>query len=283
VHFKRKLAIATTVLAGAAFAGGAYAAAQDSPGNQRQAFLNDAAKRLNVTPQQLSAALTGAFQDQLNAAVKAGKLTQAQANALAQRFKQGGRGPIPGLGLFGDPGPFGRPGPAGVLPPLGGPFRRGRPGGIATAAAKYLGLTDAQLITQLRSGKTLAQVATARGKSVSGLEQAMTAAFKARLDRAVANKRITSAQEQKLLTAVTARIKQEVNEKLGQGFRGVRPRAWGVPGGPPNGPYGGPPKGPYGGPPNGPYGGPPNGAPGRLPGALFEPAPPPAPPGGSAA
>jgi len=52
-----KLAIAVTTLAAIAFAGGAYAATQDSQAVGRQAFLSTAAKRLNVTPQQLELAL----------------------------------------------------------------------------------------------------------------------------------------------------------------------------------------------------------------------------------
>jgi hypothetical protein len=51
------LAIAVTTLAAIAFAGGAYAATQDSRAVGRQAFLSTAAKRLNVTPKQLESAL----------------------------------------------------------------------------------------------------------------------------------------------------------------------------------------------------------------------------------
>src|SRR5262245_37321657 len=45
----------------------------------------------------------------------------------------------------------------------------GGPGPGAQAIADYLGLTTAELRTQLTADKTLAQVATAQGKSVSGL------------------------------------------------------------------------------------------------------------------
>src|SRR5579862_7844487 len=94
---RRKMVIGAVVLALAASAGGAYAATQ-SGGSPRQAFLNDVAKRLHVTPQQLATAIQGATADQLQAAVKAGHLTQAQANALEKQLKAGGPLPLgPGL------------------------------------------------------------------------------------------------------------------------------------------------------------------------------------------
>jgi hypothetical protein len=205
---KRKLVIGSTVVAVAAFAGGAVAATQSSS-NPRQQYLDDVAKRLNVTPAQLNSALKGAALDQLAAAVKAGKLTQAQADQLKQRIQQGA---VPGPGVpgpfLGAPRAFLRPGlgPGGPGPlALGGGMLFG-PNGPATAAAKYLGLTDAQLRQQLASGKSLADIAKAHGKTTSGLEQAVTASIKARLDKAVANKRITSAQEQKILKALSMGI-----------------------------------------------------------------------------
>jgi len=50
------------------------------------------------------------------------------------------------------------------------------------AAATYLGLSQVDLRTQLQSGKTLAQIAQAQGKSVSGLEDAMVAAITKNID-----------------------------------------------------------------------------------------------------
>ena len=135
---KRNLVIGLAALGVAAFAGGAYAATQSSAPDTRQAFLNDVAKRLHVTPQELTQALSGATIDQLQAAVKAGRLTQAQANALEQRLKQSGAAPgIPfGFGLgprFARPGgPVGPGGPGGFGPGPGGPGFG--PGGPAAPA-----------------------------------------------------------------------------------------------------------------------------------------------------
>jgi hypothetical protein len=210
---KRKLVIGLAALAVAAFAGGAYAATQSSTPNTRQAFLNDVAKRLHVTPQQLTQALQGATADQLQAAVKAGRLTQAQANQLEQHLKQNGNAPAVPFGFFGGPGPG--PAPRFALP--GGPGRRFG-GGIGApfelqGAASYLGLTATQLFQQLSSGKSLAQIATAQHKTASGLEQAITSAIKTRLDKLVANKLMTAAQEKAVLARLSARLAKVINQK----------------------------------------------------------------------
>lgn len=225
---KRKLVIVGAALAAAALAGGAYAATQNSGPSTRQAFLNDVAKRLHVSPQQLSSALNGAYLDQLQAAVKDGRLTQAQANALQQRLKQKGTAPAAPFGIFGlgprhlgGPGGPGGPGglrggppglPGGPPRPFGGAGVLAGPGALG-AAASYLGVNNAQLFQQLSSGKSLADVAGSKGKSVSGLEQAMTAAVKTRLDKLVSGKVITAAQEQKLLSRLSTRISKEINRK----------------------------------------------------------------------
>jgi hypothetical protein len=203
---KRQLVIGLTAVAVAAFAGGAYAATQSAGADSRQAFLKDVAGRLHVTPQQLTAALDGAAIDQLQAEVAAGRLTQAEANQLEQRLKANG-GSLPpfgfGLGLRGL-----------VAPPMmlrPGPFPAG-PGALK-AAATYLGLSDLDLFRQLAGGKSLAQIAASTGKSVGGLEQAMTAAVKAKLDKLVAAKVITQTQEQQELSQFSAQVNQEVNQK----------------------------------------------------------------------
>ena len=238
-NLKRRLAIGVVAVAAAAFAGGAYAATKDSNANTRQAFLNDVARRLHVTPAQLTSALEGAEMDQLNAAVASGKLTQAQANALKQRIQHGH--PLLGApGLFRAGPGFAPPfapggkfrrnfGPRGLVPPMPGapvpfPSKPGAPvpfpkgprllapvGGPMLGAAAYLGLTQAQLFKELSSGKSLAQIAKADGKSTAGLKAAMVASIKSKLDRAVASKMLTSAQEQRILGAFSSAIGNMIN------------------------------------------------------------------------
>jgi hypothetical protein len=86
------------------------------------------------------------------------------------------------------------------------------PGGPPAAIASYLGLTEDELRAQLESGKTLAQIASARGKSVSGLEDVIYADMKTHLDQAVADGKLTAAQEQAMLAELRSHIDDMVND-----------------------------------------------------------------------
>jgi hypothetical protein len=240
------IAAGVCVLAGA---GGAYAVTQGSSGSRddrRQAFLNDAAKRLNVSPEELRSALQGAFFDQLDKAVADGKLSKEEADAIKERVKKGGLpflgGPGPGPG----PGPGFRHGP-GFPPPPG--FGRGPLHGPIAAAAKFLDLDPAKLHEQLESGKSLAQIARDRGKSVDDLKQAIVGAVTKDLDQAVKDKRLTDAQRDRMLKDLSGHIDDIVNRKGREhgGFRHFRRGR----GGPPGPGFGPPPPG-FPGPPGGP-------------------------------
>jgi len=189
---------------GAAVAGGGLS-------NDRDAFLNDVAKRLNVTPEQLKAAIKGAADARIDQAVKDGKITQEQGDELKQRAAGGGLpflGPGPGLGRHGG---FGGPG-------FGGPGFGRHVGASLDAAAKYLGLTEEQLRTQLASGKSLADVAKDKGKSVDDLKKAMTADLQAKLDQAVKDKKLTQAQADEILKETNDRLDDLVNDTFQPGL-----------------------------------------------------------------
>ncbi|HKR99006.1 MAG TPA: hypothetical protein VJU79_05780, partial [Candidatus Dormibacteraeota bacterium] len=200
---KRKLAIGAAGLLVLGGAGAAYGVTQGGK-DERQAFLNDAAKRLNVSPDKLSSALQGAFEDRLDAAVKAGRLSQAEADAIKRKVEQGGGPPvgIPGFG-FGERHLEFRGGP-------GGAIKAG-----LDAAASYLDLTQKQLIDKLQSGKSLADVANDQKKSVDGLKSAIKDAVKKQLDQAVSAKKITQDQENKILDELDKRLDGVVNAKGG--------------------------------------------------------------------
>jgi hypothetical protein len=191
MQVRRKLVVASAALVAVVGGGGAFAATKLTPKQESQAVVNDAADQLGVTPSALTSALKKALENRVDAAVKAGRLTEAQGNALKQRI-QSGEVPLVGLG-----GP--------------GFHHRGGPGPHLQAAASYLGLTEAALRTSLESGKTLAQVAKARGKSVDGLIAALVASEKQELNQAVSAGRITAAQRDAMLAGAKDRFTAMVN------------------------------------------------------------------------
>ena len=105
----------------------------------------------------------------------------------------------------------------------GAPAGKGKPGkgkagkGEAAAraavksAATYLGLSIAELRTQLQAGKSLAQVATARGTSVEGLKAAIVADAKAVIDKLVASGKISAERGKQYLAQIEAHVDGFVN------------------------------------------------------------------------
>jgi hypothetical protein len=216
LHLKRRAVVAATAVALLAGAGGAYAArgstASPKPRHftaARNAFLDDVAKRLHTTRDQLLTALKGAASDQVDAAVSAGRLTKAQGDAVKRRIQQGD-GPLLGAPFLAGKilrGPGLR---LGLAPGIGFGFGLGPAVGM-DAVAKYLGLTAAQLRDKIRAGESLAQIAKDRGKSVAGLEQAIRDAATAQLDQAVKDKRITAVQRTEILNRLSRSLDKLVN------------------------------------------------------------------------
>lgn len=95
--------------------------------------------------------------------------------------------------------------------PRGPHMRIGIGPAFGDAAATYLGVTPDELRTQLEGGKTLAQVAAAQGKSVTGLEAAILAGAKQELDQAVAAGKLPAAQEQEMLSRLQEHLDDIVN------------------------------------------------------------------------
>jgi uncharacterized protein YidB (DUF937 family) len=196
---KKSLALGVAGALAVAGGGAAIAATQGDSKEESDAVVNDAAKQLGVEPSALSNALKTALENRVDAAVAAGRLTKEQGDELKARID------------------------AGDVPLFGGGLHHGGLGHFEQldAADDYLGITEAQLREDLAAGKTLAQVAQDRGKSVDGLIQAMTDAFKERLDAAVAAGRLTQAQADAVLADAKQRITDRVNGK-GPSFHGFR-------------------------------------------------------------
>jgi hypothetical protein len=121
-------------------------------------------------------------------------------------------------------------------------FHRGGPGGPFgkhEAAAKYLGLSQDDLHEKLEGGKSLADVAKERNKSVDGLKDAMLAEAKKNLDEAVDDKKLTRSQADQIFDRMKSHIDDRINGKPHtMRFRGGPggPGGHGGPGGPGFGP-----------------------------------------------
>jgi hypothetical protein len=108
-------------------------------------------------------------------------------------------------------GPGGGRGPGGNRPGygqgMGGPQQS-----LVAVAADTLGLTQADLVTELRSGKTIAQVAADKQVALDTIVDAFVATRAEQLDAAVAAGRITQAQ----VDAQLATVRSNVTARLSQ-------------------------------------------------------------------
>ena len=157
----KKLIIAAPLAAVAALVVGAVALAaspspspspRDAPG---QIFVQKLAGILHLSPSQTSDDLKQAELQTIDQMVKDGQLTQAQANRIKQRIQSGkGTGPFFGF-------------------PRGGRFGNGAlAASLRTAelnaVAGALGTSPSDLQTQLRSGKTIADLEQSKGVTEIG-------------------------------------------------------------------------------------------------------------------
>jgi hypothetical protein len=175
------IAGAVTVAALAGGTAGAVAATGDDKADE-QTVLSDAAKQLGVSADELRAALSKAEDAQIDAEVKAGRLTQAQADEIKQHRQADGS--VLGFG-HGGHGPGDRGGPG-----------HGGPGGrfVFDDAAKAIGISEETLFSQLRDGKSLTAIAKAHGKTLADVKAAVKKAATARLDADLKAGRITQAE-----------------------------------------------------------------------------------------
>ena len=88
---------------------------------------------------------------------------------------------------------------------------RGGPGKDVAAIASVLKLTEAELKTQVQSGKTLAQIATAQSVSVQSVINVLVAGMQAHIAEELASGEITQAQATTKLASVTAKATERVN------------------------------------------------------------------------
>ncbi len=203
-----KLIVAAVLLVSAIVAGAAIGATKVlSPKQESDAIIEDAAGQLGVTPQRLSKALKQALKNRVDEAVSDGRLTKEEGAKLKESI-DAGEMPLFGLG----PGP-------GFRDHMVGPFHT-----KFEAAADYLGMTEAQLREALENGKTLAQVARDRNKSVDGLVDALLARAEKKLEAAVDAGEMTRAEKNEMLAGLRDRITDIVNGRFPEPSELPKPR-----------------------------------------------------------
>jgi hypothetical protein len=189
-----KIAIGAALGLSVIAVGGAVGATTLTPREESRAVINDAARQLGVEPSELSDALEQALKNRVDAAVADGRLTEAEGERMKERIEDGG---LPFLG----PGP--------TFHRHHGPFHA-----KLDAAAEYLDLTRAQLRERLEDGKTLAQVARDRDKSVDGLVDALVRRAEQKLEDAVEDRNMTEAEKREMLSGLRERITDLVNGRF---------------------------------------------------------------------
>lgn len=172
----------------------------------RQVFLSKLAALLGVDQAKLTSSLQQAANATVDEALKNQDITRTQAERLRQDI-QNGRLPFLGIG--------GRDG-RGERGPGVGPRAGLEASATLEAAAKALGLTPAELLSELRSGQTLTQIAQARKVDPAAVKNATLAALKTQLSQAVSAGRLSQAQADQILS----QAQQDPNFGLRIGRRG---------------------------------------------------------------
>jgi len=145
--------------------------------------------------------LTNAVNDAIAKALADGKITQAQADKAKGEVADH-------IAKFVDH-TWPKPKPRPANPQAKTPSAQAFIGDFMNTTRTYLGITQQDLMTQLRAGKSLGDIANATtGKSRDGLIAALTTAANDKLDQAVKSQKLTADQA----TALSAKVKDAVTQ-----------------------------------------------------------------------
>ena len=146
-------------------------------------FMKHFAVEIGKSQAEINAAFQKAVGETLADEVKSGQITQAQADAIKQKLANQTPCTLPSAA--------GRTGDKGAI----GAYLQQ----YMSAAASALGITQAQLTTDLKNGQSLSQIAAAQKVSEADFRTRLIANLKPALDKAVADKKLTAAQEQAIV------------------------------------------------------------------------------------
>jgi len=199
-----KIAGITALVAVLAFSAVALVSAQGSQtgtGNQGlnlwERMHQAIAKALGITVEQYDSAVDTARDEVLKQAVEEGVLTQERADRMLERD----------LDSF----------------MFGGMMHGGRSGGrghgmggsgnsLISVAAEQLGMTTEELVTELEAGKTIADVAQAKGVETKTIVDAYVALRSEKLAEMVADGRINQAEADEKLAEMRAEAEEHLQE-----------------------------------------------------------------------
>ena len=150
-------------------------------------FMKHFAVDIGKSQAEINAAFQKAIGQTLADEVKNGQLTQAQADAIKKKLANQTPCSLPTSAGH-------KPG-GGSKAQLGATMRQ-----YMAAAAAALGISEAQLLADLKAGQSLADVAKSQNVSEADFRTRLIANLKPTLDQAVANKALTAAQEQEILS-----------------------------------------------------------------------------------
>jgi hypothetical protein len=174
--------------------------------------IADVAAEKNVALNTIVDAVVAAHTERLNEQVANGQLTQEQADAMLVLMKANvterlnGQGPAQGRG-FG----FGGRGDHAGMGMMGG--QRGGPeNSLVTVVAEELGLTPAELATELRAGKSVADVAQEKNVSVGTIAEAVLAPRTERLNELVAAGQLTQEEVDNYLSNRRVEVIERLNQ-----------------------------------------------------------------------
>lgn len=172
------------------------ASAQEGKGDKSGRYEEVLAQKLGISVDQLHTYQKAAFDQVIDEAVQRGDLTADQGAKLKEHG----------------------PGKGGLALRAKAKMAVGAVQDVFGAAASAIGITPQQLRTEMGTDNSIAEVAQSHGVSRPDLEAKMTDAVKKHLAEAVANKRLTQPQADKLLSAFDSRLDNLLDHE-----GGVRP------------------------------------------------------------
>ncbi|HKT37132.1 MAG TPA: hypothetical protein VJR48_02105 [Ktedonobacterales bacterium] len=191
--------------------------AQATPGNRAsycQLYMQTLASDLGTTTDKLKSANQDAAQKVINQLASDGKITAAQKAELTQALQKYGSNPCAYVNLHGAGRGLGME-LQGIRQALA-PARAA----IQSAVAGALKISTSTLQSDLASGKTISQIATARKVNLSDVNTAYLNAVKSQLSSAVSANKITQAQSDMIYSKVQQAVQNGNYPLLDTGMRG---------------------------------------------------------------